>query len=240
MNAKERFLAACRRKPVDRPPVWLMRQAGRYLPEYRLIRARHGFIEMCQTPEIACEVSLQPWQRYKMDAVIVFSDILFVPDAMGLKLSFKKDEGPKLAPCLEDPKDLQILKPVDAKTAFSFVYETIALLRKKLPKDVPIIGFSGAPYTLAYYMTKDKAPDWIKKYPDDFSNLLSKISDVVSDYVLNQQKAGADVIQLFDTWAGELSTKEFNRFAGTYIKKESITLVFILLSSYTAASADTY
>ena len=219
MNCKERFLAACLLKPADRPPVWLMRQAGRYLPEYRLIRAKHDFIEMCKTPELACEVSLQPWQRYKMDAVIVFSDILFVPDAMGMKLTFKKDEGPKLSPILKSGDDLNLLKAVDVKSAFSFVYEAIRLLKRKLPKDIPVIGFSCAPWTLAYYMTGDKAGEWIKKYPEELKNLLGKIADVVADYVRLQQEAGSDVIQLFDTWAGELSKENFSEFSAPYMKR---------------------
>lgn len=219
MNPKERFLAACFKKPVDRPPVWLMRQAGRYLPEYRLIRARHDFSEMCKTPEIACEVSLQPWSRYGMDAVIVFSDILFVPESMGINLKYKKDEGPKLSPIIKCKEDVEKLKPVDAGQAFNFVYETIALLKKKLPKDVPIIGFSGAPWTLAYYMTDDNAKDLIQKCPDALHLLLSKLANVVGEYVKLQEKAGADVIQIFDTWSGELSTDEFKNFAKPYIKK---------------------
>lgn len=216
MNSKERFIAACQRRKVDRPPVWLMRQAGRYLPEYRLIRAKYDFIEMCKTPEIACEVSIQPWTRYKMDAVIVFSDILFVPDAMGQKLSFKKDEGPKLSPIIKNEEDIAKLKKVDAQTAFSFVYDTIALLKKKLPSSVPVIGFSGAPWTLACYMTGAVGE---ASTPMITHDLLSKISDVVADYIRLQQKAGADVIQLFDTWAGDLSKENFKEFALPYIKK---------------------
>ncbi|MBI2342423.1 MAG: uroporphyrinogen decarboxylase [Deltaproteobacteria bacterium] len=219
MNSKERFLAACRRKPVDRPPVWLMRQAGRYLPEYRHIRENHDFLEMCKTPEIACEVSLQPWLRYKMDAVIVFSDILFVPEAMGQKLTFKKNEGPNLSPKIEKPADLKNLLKVDAKKAFSFVYDTIALLKSRLPADVPVIGFAGAPMTLAYYMTDEKIDEWIKEYPKEFHSLLDAISSVVGEYVYHQHQAGADVIQIFDTWAGNLAKEKFQEFALPYIKK---------------------
>lgn len=222
MNSLERFIAACRRKKVDRPPVWLMRQAGRYLPEYRLLRARHSFEELCKTPELACEVSLQPWHRFGMDAVIVFSDILFVPEAMGQKLIFKKEGGPVLSPILKDGEDVKRLKAVDAKSAFGFVYETIWLLKQKL-KNVPVIGFSGAPWTLAYYMTDDRADSWIKDRPEVLKELLEKITAVVGDYIHYQQEAGADVIQLFDTWGGELKEKDFSEFVLPYIKK-SITL----------------
>ena len=222
MNSKERFINACLRKPVDRPPVWLMRQAGRYLPEYRLIRARHGFTEMCKDPKLACEVSLQPWQRYGMDAVIVFSDILFVPEAMGMELSFKEGSGPKLSPAITKPTQIAKLKKVDAKKAFSFVYDTIRILKKKLPNDVPVIGFSGSPWTLAYYMTDDRAEEWIDKNPKSLHQLLDKTTKVVTDYVKLQQEAGADVIQLFDTWAGELSKEDFVSFSATY-NKEIIT-----------------
>jgi len=219
MNSKERFLAACARKGVDRPPVWLMRQAGRYLPEYRSIRANYDFLEMCKTPSIACEISLQPWLRYHMDAVIVFSDILFIPEALGLTLTFRRDEGPKLSPLLKNTADVDSLKKVDAEKAFDFVYSSLKLVREKLPKDVPLIGFSGAPWTLAYYMTGDRANEWIPKDKEALKKLLSKITDVVIDYVKLQQKAGADVIQIFDTWAGELSREDFTELALPCLKR---------------------
>jgi uroporphyrinogen decarboxylase len=196
-----------------------MRQAGRYLPEYRLLRSRHDFAELCKTPELACEASLQPWQRFKMDAVIVFSDILFVPEAMGLRLKFKKEGGPVLSPELISPDDLASLKEPDIKKDLNFVFETIKLLKQKLPSDVPVIGFSGAPWTLAYYMTRDNAYEWIKKYSKDLKGLLLTLCSAVTEYVRLQQDAGADVIQLFDTWAGELSKDEFDRFELPYLKK---------------------
>jgi len=226
MNSKERFLAACGREPVDRPPVWLMRQAGRYLPEYRLVRANHDFAEICKTPELACQVSLQPWERYRMDAVIVFSDILFVPEAMGQKLSFKEDKKPKIAPILKPKKlvsegslTVDDLSDVDAGKAFDFVYETIKQIKKKLPDDIPVIGFSGAPWTLASYMTGDSLTEWIKKYPDKLKKLLSKLSKIVARYLHLQQESGADIIQIFDTWAGELSKEDFREFALPYLKE---------------------
>lgn len=180
---------------------------------------------MCKTPEIACEVSLQPWQRYKMDAVIMFSDILLVPEAMGMKLTFRRDEGPKLSPILENGDDVSSLKTVDTKTSFDFVYDTIKLLKKKLPKDVPVIGFSGAPWTLACYMTgcvaaKLALPELMSRASSATTHkLLSKLADVVTNFVGLQQKAGADVIQLFDTWAGNLSRQDFKIFAAPYIKE---------------------
>lgn len=219
MNSKDRFLSACRRKKVDRPPVWLMRQAGRYLPEYRLLRARHSFLEICKTPELACEASLQPLQRFGMDAAILFSDILIVPEAMGQRLSFEENKGPLLSPALKSPADLAGLKKTDPATAFNFVYDAISLLKKKLPKDIPLIGFSGAPWTLASYMTGDKLDEWLKKYPDDLIKLLDVLADIVAGYLHYQQMAGCDVIQIFDTWSGELSKNAFKKFVLPNLKK---------------------
>ena len=154
-----------------------------------------------------------------MDAVIVFSDILFVPEAMGQKLSFKEDKGPKLTPVLKPRRfagkgslSIDDLKDVDAKQAFDFVYEAIRLLKTKLPADVPVIGFSGGPWTLASYMTKDSLSDWLKNDPKELKELLSKIAKVVAPYLRLQQEAGADVIQIFDTWAGELTKEDFKEF----------------------------
>lgn len=219
MNPKDRFLSACKRKKVDRPPVWLMRQAGRYLPEYRLLRARHSFLEICKTPELACEATLQPLQRFEMDAAILFSDILIVPEAMGQKLSFDENKGPLLTPVLKSPADLAGLKKTDPAAAFNFVYDAISLLKKKLPKDVPLIGFAGGPWTLASYMTGDKLDEWLKKYPEDLIKLLDILADVVAEYLHRQQMAGCDVIQIFDTWSGELSKNDFKKLVQPNLKK---------------------
>ena len=213
------MLAACARKPVDRPPVWLMRQAGRYLPEYRLLRARHDFSEIAKTPELACEASLQPWQRFGMDAVIVFSDILFVPEAMGMKLKFKKDGGPELSPLLKSATDVDKLLDADAKTSLSFAYAAIRLLKNSLHAEVPVIGFTGAPWTLADYMIDGGAKAWIDKESEALKKLLEKLSKIVANYVRHQQDAGADVIQIFDTWAGELTRDQFAAFALPFLKE---------------------
>lgn len=212
MNSMQRFFSACRRASVDRHPVWLMRQAGRYLPEYRLLRARHDFVELCKTPELACEITLLPWQRFGMDAVILFSDILFIPESLGQKLIFKKEEGPDLSPIIKDPAQINSLKMPDAKEYFDFVYQTIKVIKKKIPADLPLIGFSCAPWTLAHYMTGELSKTWMTKNPQALHRLLDILTEVIITYLREQQIAGADVIQIFDTWGGDLSAVDYKIF----------------------------
>lgn len=219
MNSKERFLAACFRKPYDRPPVWLMRQAGRYLPEYRLLRSRHDFIELCKNPELSVEATMQPLERFRLDAAIIFSDILFVPEAMGQTLTFNEGEGPRLSPVISSPDDLSGLKKPDVLAAFKFLSDAVTRARKKISPDIPLIGFVGGPYTLAKYMTRDNAKGWVRKHPEALKELLEKITDVLIDVVELQSRSGADVIQIFDTWAGELSDDDYKKFALPYVSK---------------------
>jgi uroporphyrinogen decarboxylase len=231
---ESRFLRALRRQRVDRPPVWLMRQAGRYLPEYREVRAQAGgFLGLCKNPINAAEVTLQPIRRFGFDASIVFSDILVVPEAMGLELSFGAGEGPKLAPPVRDAAAVARLHVPDP-SAFSFVYETIARIVDGLPAaarvyqdahggdvdDVPLIGFCGAPFTVASYVVEGEGSKsyvevkrFMHKDPEAFDALLQKLVDASAGYLVAQVKAGARVLQIFDTWAGELAPDDLRRCA---------------------------
>lgn len=226
-----RFLAALRRQSVDRPPVWLMRQAGRYLPEYREVRAEAGgFLGLCKNPIKACEVTLQPIRRFGFDASIVFSDILVVPEAMGLELTFGVGEGPKLAPPVRSAADVDKLGIADP-SAFGFVYETIQRIVEGLPAaakaanvdgvvDVPLIGFCGAPFTVASYVVEGEGSKHfieVKRFMhqerEAFLKLLDKLVATSAGYLIAQAKAGARALQIFDTWAGELSPDDLRDFA---------------------------
>ena len=214
------FLKALRREPVPRPPVWIMRQAGRYLPEYREVRAKTDFLTLCKTPELACEVTLQPIRRFGFDASIVFSDILIVPEAMGMELTFGPGEGPRLNPPIRSADAVQRLALFDPLDRTPFVMETIRLLVKELPEDVPLIGFAGAPFTVACYMVEGQGSKHfleVKRMmyaaPDAFARLLDKLVTTTIEYLKAQVEAGCRTIMLFDTWAGELSPDDLARFA---------------------------
>lgn len=203
------------------PPVWLMRQAGRYLPEYRETRKQAGsFLDLCYTPELAEEVTLQPIRRYGFDAAILFADILLVPQAMGLDLWFVEGEGPRLSP-LSDQTDLGRLKPVDELDAtLSPVYETVARLSRSLPRKTTLIGFAGAPWTVATYMvagrgTPDQGPArrWMHADPEGFAMLIDRITDATIHYLSKQIEAGAEVVKIFDSWAGALTHAAFARYS---------------------------
>lgn len=205
----------------DVPPVWLMRQAGRYLPEYRAVRARAGsFLDLCYTPELAEEVSLQPIRRFGLDAAILFADILLVPQALGLALEFVEGEGPRLEP-VADRSGLARLKPVDEIDAtLEPVYETVARLARSLPEQVALIGFAGAPWTVATYMvagrgTPDQAParEWMYRDPEGFDALVERVTEATIHYLDRQIAAGAEAVKLFDSWAGTLAPEAFRRHA---------------------------
>lgn len=203
------------------PPVWLMRQAGRYLPEYRATRAQAGdFLSLCYTPDLAAEVTLQPIRRYGFDAAILFADILLVPQALGADLWFVEGEGPRLS-TLTTPDELAALKPVDEiDETLSPVYETVRILSKELPKETTLIGFAGAPWTVATYMiagrgTPDQGPAHALKAADraTFAGLIEKITEATIAYLSRQIDAGAEVVKVFDSWAGSLKDQDFEDFA---------------------------
>ncbi len=228
MNAtlhNDRLLRALLRQPVDATPVWLMRQAGRYLPEYRAARARAGsFMALCQTPERACEVTLQPLARFALDAAILFSDILTVPDAMGLGLSFSDGEGPQFARPLRSAADIARLAVPDPETALRYVMDAVRLIRRELAGRAPLIGFAGSPWTLATYMVEGgSSKDYhrIKGLLYDQPGLLHRLLEVTAQAVtlyLNAQiAAGAQAVMIFDTWGGILASRAYREFSLRYM-----------------------
>ena len=224
MNGAERFLAACAHKPVDRTPVWMMRQAGRYLPEYRAMRERVDFLTLCKTPELAVEVSLQPVKRFGMDACIMFSDILIPVEAMGASVSFA-EKGPQLDHPVRTIADVNKLRIPDPHGDMSFALETLRALRSQLREETALIGFCGAPFTLAAYLVEgsgSKSFTTIKALmyaePATLDALLAKLADTSAAYAGAQIGAGAQAVQVFDTWAGELAPDAYERFALPYQK----------------------
>jgi uroporphyrinogen decarboxylase len=217
-NKKQLFLNACRFQPVERVPVWIMRQAGRYLPEYQAVRAKHSFLEICKTPELAAEVSLQPLRVLGVDAVIVFSDILIVAEAMGMGLDVP-DTGPVLSNPVRDAASVRRLRDFDPERETRFVGDAIRAICKEAGPDVPVIGFAAAPWTLACYMIEgrtrgdiSRALRMLREEPDVVRELLERIARVTAAYLESQIAAGAAAVQLFDTWAGELSAAEYDSF----------------------------
>jgi uroporphyrinogen decarboxylase len=214
------MLAVLANKMPTRTPVWMMRQAGRYLPEYRNLRAKAGsFLDLCFNPELAAEVTLQPVRRFHFDAAILFSDILVVPHALGQKLTFEAGEGPRLSPAITDAVLLNKLASVADMNAFAPIYETIRRVRAELPHDVALLGFCGAPWTVATYMvagcgTADQAPARLFAYrdPEGFEKLIDRLTEASIAYLAGQFQAGVDAVQLFDTWAGVLGPDEFDRW----------------------------
>jgi uroporphyrinogen decarboxylase len=223
----DRFLKALMRQPVDRTPVWMMRQAGRYLPEYRAVRAVAGdFMSLCKNTELACEVTLQPLERYEMDAAILFSDILTIPDAMGLGLYFETGEGPKFRKPVRTEADIEALKVIDTASDLSYVTDAVTMIRRELNGRVPLIGFSGSPWTLATYMIEGqssrdfaRAKTMLYTQPELMHQLLEKLSLSVIDYLNAQILAGAQVVQIFDTWGGALSHAAYAEFSLAYMQK---------------------
>ena len=223
--ANDRLLRALRREPVDATPVWLMRQAGRYLPEYRATRARAGsFLAMAKTPELACEVTLQPLARFDLDAAILFSDILTVPDAMGLGLYFVDGEGPKFERPIRSVADVDKLFVPDMAGELRYVMDAVSLIRKELDGRVPLIGFSGSPWTLACYMVEGGGSDNYSKIksmllnePAALHRLLEVTTNAVIAYLSAQRAAGAQVLQVFDTWGGVLAPHHYREFSLRYL-----------------------
>jgi uroporphyrinogen decarboxylase len=223
----DRLLRALRREPVDTTPVWVMRQAGRYLPEYRATRAKAGsFMALATNPELACEVTLQPLQRYELDAAILFSDILTIPDAMGLGLSFAQGEGPQFAHPVRTHADVQRLGIPDMEADLRYVMDAVRLIRRELDSRVPLIGFSGSPWTLACYMVEGegsrdfataKAMCW--NDPALAHQLLDTLARSVAVYLSAQAAAGAQALMIFDTWGGMLGPSAFREFSLRYLSQ---------------------
>lgn len=218
----DRFLRALWRQPVDRTPVWMMRQAGRYLPEYRAARAKAGdFMSLCSNPQMACEVTMQPLERFpEIDAAILFSDILTIPDAMGLGLYFEVGEGPRFRKTVSTAADIEALPVVNTAKDLPYVTDAVSLIRRELAGRVPLIGFSGSPWTLATYMveggsSKDYAQTKALMYqhPEVFQLLIDKLIASITDYLNAQIKAGAQVVQLFDSWGGALSSEAYKIYS---------------------------
>lgn len=223
---KDRFINACRCELVDRPPVWLYRQAGRYLPEYREIRKKYSTKHMMQTPELASTITVQPVDIIGVDAAIIYSDILMIPDALGMDLKFVEGEGPRFLFAIDDAMSLTRLNASNVCDRLDYVFEAIRLSLKKLPQEFPLIGFAGAPLTVACYMMAggswknfDLVKAQIKKETKTFRWLLDMLTEVTVEYLVKQVHAGACVVQLFDTWAGELSVDEYRLLAKPFSEK---------------------
>ncbi|KXO76784.1 uroporphyrinogen decarboxylase [Acinetobacter venetianus] len=223
----DRFLRALLREPVDTTPVWMMRQAGRYLPEYRETRAQAGdFLSLCKNTDFACEVTLQPLRRYELDAAILFSDILTVPDALGLGLYFETGEGPKFHKTARTEQDVANLPKLNAKSDLAYVMNAVSTIRSALNGQVPLIGFSGSPWTLATYMVEGGSSkefrftkNMMYAQPEVLHALLDHLADSVIDYLNAQIDAGAQAIQIFDSWGGALAHREYVEFSLNYMKK---------------------
>ena len=223
----DRLLKALRRQPVDMTPVWIMRQAGRYLPEYRATRKRAGdFMTLCKTPELACEVTLQPLQRFDLDAAILFSDILTIPDAMGLGLRVVENMGPQFARPLRSGEDIRKLRVPDVESDLRYVMDAVRLIKRELHGKVPLIGFAGSPWTIATYMIEggssknfSLAKRMLYGQPDLMHRLLDVLSRSIIDYLNGQIAAGVDTVMIFDSWGGILSQAAYREFSLDYMQR---------------------
>jgi len=220
------FLKACRGENVSFTPVWIMRQAGRYLKEYRAVRSNSDFLTMCKTPELVAEVTLQPIDILNVDAAILFSDILIPCEAMGQELEFQESKGPILFPAIRDEETVRKLSVPDPEDTMKFVMDSIRLLRKELAGRVPLIGFSGAPLTTATYMIEGgtsknflNTKRMIFEAPDLYRSFMNKVTSTITEYLKAQISAGAQAIQIFDTWGGIFSPQDFREYALIYVKK---------------------
>ena len=221
------YINALLKKEVSRTPIWVMRQAGRYLPEYRQTRKRAGdFLSLCKSSDLACEVTLQPLERFDLDAAILFSDILTIPDAMGLGLHFVENEGPKFSKPLTTLNDINHLSKPDVGIELAYVSEAVSVIKKNLKGRVPLIGFSGSPWTLATYMVEggssknfSKVKGLLFENPKQLHQLLNVLADTVIDYLNAQIEAGADSVMIFDTWGGLLNKESYENFSLRYMSK---------------------
>ena len=218
------LLRALRKEKVERPPVWMMRQAGRYLPDYIKLRDKYDFFTRVQTPELATEITLQPVDQVGVDAAIIFSDILVIPQAMGLEVLMEEGKGPSLPKTVNTQQDIERLNTANVEEHLKYVLDALTLTKKELAGRVPLIGFAGAPWTILCYMvegkgskTWDKAKQFAYTQPELTQALLQKITSITIDYLKAQVKAGADTVQVFDSWAGSLSPEDFKTFAQPYL-----------------------
>ena len=215
-----RFLKACRREHVDVTPVWFMRQAGRYMQEYRTLRSQYSLLEICRTPDLATEVTLQPIRRLEVDAAILFSDLLLPLAPMGLPFDFVKGEGPQIERPIDGPADIERLRVFEPRQALGYVLDAIRQIQTELNQRVPLIGFAGAPFTLASYAIEGghsnnfaKTKSLMYGHPEDWHRLCEKLSHVVADFLVAQIDAGVDVVQVFDSWVGALDATDYREFA---------------------------
>jgi uroporphyrinogen decarboxylase len=224
---QSRFLRACRREPTDATPIWLMRQAGRYMPEYRALRERYSILEMIKSPELACEVTLQPVRVFDLDAAIIFADILPPLQGMGLPLEFAQGEGPVIATPVRTAADVAALRVAPPEESLGFTLDAIRLVRRELDgRGLPLIGFSGAPFTLASYAIEGgssrnfiHAKGMMMGEPELWAQLMEKLSEVVGNYLLAQARAGAQALQLFDSWVGQLSPDDYRASVLPYSRR---------------------
>ena len=226
MNSRERFLKACKVEALNRPPVWVMRQAGRYLPEYRVLKEKYSFVEMVKTPEIAAEITLQPMKRFDLDAAIIFSDILVIPEAMGLPYRFRDAGGIEMSSRIDSEKDLDKLNTYDISEKLKYVGDSLKLTRNQLDVEKALIGFCGSPWTVATYMieggsSKDfsRAKSLLTEKPELFHSLLEKITISTIDYLEMQINTGIDVVQIFDSWGGALTKDTFWKGSAQYMNE---------------------
>jgi uroporphyrinogen decarboxylase len=226
MLKNDLLLRTLRGETVERTPVWMMRQAGRYLPEYRVLREKYGFFERCQTPELACEITLQPVDIVGVDAAILFSDILVVPQAMGLEVQLIESKGPVLPDPIHTEKDMARIRVPDVQETLGYVFDAIKLIKQELNGRVPLIGFAGAPWTLLCYMvqgkgskTFDEAKAFCYQQPQLAHQLLTMITDTTIAYLKAQVKAGADTVQVFDSWGGLLGPADFENLSLQYMRR---------------------
>lgn len=226
MFKNDLVIRACKRQDVERTPIWVMRQAGRYLPEYRAIREKVTFLELCKTPELAAEVTIQPVDIIGVDAAIIFSDILVVPEAMGMELNIEEGSGPVFSRPIRNEMDAEKLLKIDPSEKLKYVLDAVALTKKELNGRVPLIGFAGSPFTLLTYMVEGKTSKsfsnikrFIFQQPKTTHQILDLLSDNIIDYLLAKIQNGADLVQIFDTWGGILSPHQFEEFSLRYMAK---------------------
>jgi uroporphyrinogen decarboxylase len=225
MTARERFLRACACEALERPPIWIMRQAGRYLPEYRKLKESHSFVEMVRTPELAREVTLQPLRRFALDAAILFSDILVIPEALGVPYRFREEGGIAMERLLDDPPRLAALEPADIEGALAYTAEALELLRADLP-ETALLGFCGSPWTLAVYMLEggsgargDEARLFAYEEPARFERLMELLAEACGRYLALQAEAGADAVQVFDSFAGVCPASAYDTLSLKWIQR---------------------